>query len=184
MRAETLRHPQQRAHRIAQCVRFDEVSEVVKQCRIAVTPSSSAAAFTANAASAKRRRINVLQASFDGAARQSSDVGHRRQTTPPRGAHFARGPQPPSPLVTLRAVRVPPQPNRIPVDHADVGTNQSDDWESPSSESLRRISGENRFGYFCGCPKQSAKRNVTQSFLKLEQREIGVGGHRPLADRA
>jgi hypothetical protein len=75
----------------------------------------------------KRRRINVLQASLDGAARQSSDVGHCRQATHPAAHTSLAAHNRTSPLVTLRAVRVPPQPNRIPVDHADVGTNQSDD---------------------------------------------------------
>jgi len=71
---EALRHPQERADRIAQRRRFDKTLEIVEQRRVRFRQGSRAAAFPANSAGSKRRRIEVLQSPPDGAARQPRDA--------------------------------------------------------------------------------------------------------------
>ena len=60
------------------------------------------------------------------------------KAAPPRGAHLACGEQTSSPFVPLRAVRIPPLPNRLRVDHANAGSGARDARESVNPESLRR----------------------------------------------
>src|SRR5229473_7018036 len=132
---ETLRHPQQRTDRITQRCRLDQAFEIIEQRRVTFGQWSRAAAFTANLPRGKRRRIDVFQATLDGAARQPRDARYGRETTPSRGAHLARGEQPPTALVPLRAVRFPSLPNRLPVDHANAGNSQRAKRRSLSTES-------------------------------------------------
>src|SRR5208282_5961165 len=113
------------------------------------------AAFTANLAGSKWRRIEVLQSTTDGAARQPRDARHGRQTTPSGGARLARRKQPTTAFVPFRTVRFPTLPNRLPIDHANVGSAQSCTEESPTTESQCRMALHDRprFDYRCACPK-------------------------------
>jgi hypothetical protein len=75
---------------------------------------------------------------FNGAARQPGDVRDGGDTTPSGGARLARRKQPSTALVPLRTVRLPPLPNRVPIDHANAGTAPPSTEESPSTESHGR----------------------------------------------
>ena len=74
-------------------------------------------------------------------------------TAPSRGPRLARGEQALATLVPLRAVRFPPQPNRVPVDHPTQIARRAHAVNPP--ESIRRtgLSHATRFSYFCGSPK-------------------------------
>src|SRR6516162_2932626 len=152
---ETLRHPQQRADRVAQRHRLDEALEIIEQRCVRFRQWSRAAAFTANLPRGKWRRIEVFQSALNGTARQPGDVRDGSQTTPSAGARLARCKQPPTALVPLRTVRFPPLPNRVPIDHANADTVPHSAEESPSTEShgRRALHGLSRFTYRCGCPK-------------------------------
>src|SRR5271170_5451710 len=117
---ETLRHPQQRADRVAQRHRRDEAFEIIEQRCVRFGQWSRAAAFTANLPRGKWRRIKVFQSALNGTARQPSDVRDGSETTPSGGARLARCKQTSTALVPLRTVRFPPLPNRVPIDHANA----------------------------------------------------------------
>ena len=146
----------QRADRVAQRRRLDKPLEIVKQRCVCFGQGSRAAAFTANLARSKWRRIEVLQSTSDGAARQPRDARHRRQTAPSGGARFARRKQPTTAFVPFRTVRFPTLPNRPPIDHAIAGSALRRAEESPAPESQGRmaIHGRSQFTYRWGCPQR------------------------------
>jgi len=119
---EALRHPQQRTDRIAQRRRLDQTFEIVEQRRVTLGQPSRAATLTANSAARKWPRIQVFQSALDGAARQPRDPGDRRKTSPSGSPSLARSEQSSTALVALRAVRFPPLPNRLSIDHARAGS--------------------------------------------------------------
>src|SRR5258705_1903045 len=86
----------------------------------------------------QRRRIEVFQTTLDRAACEPRDVRNCREAAPLRGAHLACGEQPSPPFIRLRAVRIPPWPNRLRVDHAKAGSGPRYARESVNPESLRR----------------------------------------------
>src|SRR5271170_1019909 len=165
---ETLRHPQQRADRVAQRHRRDEAFEIIEQRCVRFGQWSRAAAFTANLPRGKWRRIKVFQSALNGTARQPSDVRDGSETTPSGGARLARCKQPSTALVPLRTVRFPPPPNRVPIDHANAGTAPRNAEESPPTEShgRRAIHRQSRFTYRCGRPKTQNATEQTPAFIE------------------
>ena len=114
---EALRHPQQRTHRIAQRHWLHQAPEVIEQRRIALRQGPRAATVTAHPAGRKCRPIEVLQATLDRAACQPADLRDRHQATPSGSPRLARSKQSTAALVPLRAVRIPPSPDRLFVYH-------------------------------------------------------------------
>ena len=107
---------------------------------------------------ARGARIEVFQSTLDRAACKPRDVRDRREAAPSGRAHLARGKQPSSALVPLRAVRIPPLPNRLRVDHANAGSSARTQAESGQPQvTPPHAMNLMRFTYRCACPKQIRK---------------------------
>jgi len=112
-----LRHPKQSTFRIAKCHRLNDAFQVREQRHIALAEQPRPATSAPDLARIQPWRIKILQSAHDGAARQPGDLRHSRQPAPAGNTRLARGKQPPSALVALRAVQFPPLPNRLDVNH-------------------------------------------------------------------
>ena len=149
---EALRHPQQRADRIAQRRRLDEALEIraasrhVRSMVVGRRLHGEPARGKGGASRSFSPRSMVLRA--------SPVISRPRPDHPSGGARLARGKQPSTALVPLRTVRFPPLPNRVRIDHADPGRGSNRPRKSKSRESRRRIAElAIRFTYCCRCPK-------------------------------
>ena len=120
-----LRHPQQRAHRIAERGRLDDAPQILDQRRVPARQMPPAATLAAHPAFRQRRSVEVLQSATDGRAREPRDLGDRLQTAPSGRAYLAGCEHPSPALIELRADGLPPLPNCLRVDHADPHTAES-----------------------------------------------------------
>ena len=114
-----LRHPDQRAHGIAERRRLDEALQARARGRIALAatalrppPLRRTCPFGSGAA------VEIVLAAIDRRAGEPGDPRHDRETAPAGRLHLGRREQAPPALVELRADRLPAIANGIFVDHA------------------------------------------------------------------
>jgi hypothetical protein len=77
------RHPQQRAHGIAERGRLDDTAQILDQRRVPARQMPPAATLAALPAFRQGRGVEVFQSPTDGRAREPSDRGDRLQTACP-----------------------------------------------------------------------------------------------------
>src|SRR3984893_18513907 len=128
--------PRQWAHRIAHRRRLDKARQVAEQRTVGRGDRRAPAAGAAHTARLQRRPGEVLQTTNNPCPRQPGDRSHTSDPAPSRGPRLARCEHAPAALVPLRAVRLPPQSNRVAVDHPPQVT-QYDPAVNPP-ESIRR----------------------------------------------
>ena len=114
---QAFRHPDQRPHGIAQRRGLDQALEGRHEPRIVVAKRTTPAARAANVPFRQRVRVEIILAAIDRRTGKPRDLRDGRKTAPSGGPHLGRRKQPSSPLVELRADRLPSLPNRIRVDH-------------------------------------------------------------------
>ena len=119
---QTLRHPQQRPDRVAQRRGLHDALQIFKKRCVALDKLPGAAALPPDLTRRQRRGIKVLQSTLDCAAGKTGDLRDRREAAPSGRTDLARGKQPASALIPLRAVRIPPLPNRMRVDNPSLVT--------------------------------------------------------------
>jgi hypothetical protein len=129
------RHPQQRAHGIAERGRLDDVAKILDQRRIPARQMPPAATLAALPAFRQRSGVEVFQSPTDGRAREPCDLEDRLQTAPSCRSGLAGCEHPPPALIELRADGLPSLPNRLRVDHADPHTAAPPSQESRRPES-------------------------------------------------
>ena len=126
------RHPQQRAHGIAERGRLDDAAQILDQRRVPARQMPPAATLATHPALRQGCGVEVFLSPTDGRAREPRDLVDRLQTAPSCRADLAGCEHPLSALIELRADAAPSVPNRLLVDHADLHT-----AAAPSQESRR-----------------------------------------------
>jgi hypothetical protein len=104
--------------RIAHRHRLDQVLKIGHQRRVDIGDLMPPTAVSAHTIARQRRCVEILKATSDRRARKPCDFGNRSKTATPGSPHFSCRKQAPSPLVKLRAERLPSLPNRFPINHA------------------------------------------------------------------
>ena len=133
------RHPQHRAHRIAERHRLDHAEQILDQRGVPARKIRSASTIAADPAFRQRCSVEFFLASADGRARKSRDLRDCLEATPSGHKRFPGRKHPPTTLIELRADRFPPSPNRLPVDHADLHNAPVNSRESRQAESIYRM---------------------------------------------
>src|SRR6476646_378594 len=133
-----LRHPDQRAHGIAQRRRFDKASQRRNEPRVLLSHSLATGAAAANPTLRQGFAGEIVLAAVDGGARKPRDARDNRERPPTGRPHLAGREQAPPSLVEFRADRFPPGANRIFVDHASCVTTVRARRESCYGESKYR----------------------------------------------
>ena len=133
-----LRHPQQRAHGIAERGRFEEALQCGHETGISRGDSLAAGAGTPYLTFRQFLAIEIVLAAIDGRTGKPGDPRDHRKPAPAGRSHLARREHPPPAFVKLRADHVPAIANRNFIDHAIRDTSVRLDPESRCPELTRR----------------------------------------------
>src|SRR5215468_8466231 len=112
-----LRYPHKRAYGITPRCWLDQPLEFWEQCMVGLGDRMPAPASSAHTTGLQRRSIEILQSADDPGSREPRDFGHSDNPTPSRSPRLTCSKQALAALVPSRAVHLPPEPNRLPIDH-------------------------------------------------------------------
>src|ERR1700691_1251768 len=171
-----LRHPQQRAHGIAERGRFEEALQCGHETGISRGDSLAAGAGTPYLTFRQFLAIEIVLAAIDGRTGKPGDPRDHRKPAPAGRSHLARREHPPPPFVKLRADHVPAIANRIFIDHAIRDTSVRLDPESRRPESTRRTPAHrDSLIVRGGLSPSSWRANITSSYGYASRLPVSTG---------
>jgi hypothetical protein len=97
------RHPQYRAHRIAERRRLDHAAQILDQRCVPARKTQSASTLATVSPPREWRRVEFFLCSADGRAREPRELRDRLNATPSCDKRFPGRKQPPTALIELRA---------------------------------------------------------------------------------